>query len=191
MLDFGFYNMDCLEGMRQFPDNYFELAIVDPPYRDIEDNQPTKAMRSAGTMKRFGNRPGKEYFDELFRVSKNAVIWGSNNFSVPPYKGFIVWDKVIPFDFTMSMAEIASITEGLGTISKIVRIRASGGGLGPHPSNPETRRPLQVDINQLREPRRQDTRYSRRQRVVVNSLLRPRLRLRRIRDRRRILSTGE
>ena len=34
MLDFGFYNMDCLDGMRQFPDNYFELAIVDPPYGD-------------------------------------------------------------------------------------------------------------------------------------------------------------
>lgn len=34
MLDFGFYNMDCMEGMKEFPDKYFELAIVDPPYGD-------------------------------------------------------------------------------------------------------------------------------------------------------------
>ena len=34
MLDFGFYNMDCMDGMREFPDNYFDLAIVDPPYGD-------------------------------------------------------------------------------------------------------------------------------------------------------------
>lgn len=134
MLDFGYYNMDCMQGMKEFPDNYFDLAIVDPPYRDMADNQPTKDMRSAGTMEKFGNRPGKEYFDELFRVSKNAVIWGANNFNAPPYKGFIVWDKVIPFDFTMSMAEIASISEGLGTISKIVRIRASEGGQKIHPT---------------------------------------------------------
>lgn len=38
MLDFGFYNMDCVEGMKQFPDNYFDLAIVDPPYGDASEN---------------------------------------------------------------------------------------------------------------------------------------------------------
>jgi site-specific DNA-methyltransferase (adenine-specific) len=75
-----FYNMDCMEGMKQFPDKYFELAIVDPPYRD--KNQPTKEMRNkiGGNMKGFGNAPKQPYFDELFRVSKNQIIWGANNF---------------------------------------------------------------------------------------------------------------
>lgn len=94
MLDFGFYNMDCLEGMKQFPDNYFELAIVDPPYGDAGGGFSGK--------ERFGERferyrlpyrgnvggevrkkiaawdvaPGKKYFEELFRVSRNQIIWG-------------------------------------------------------------------------------------------------------------------
>ena len=74
------YNMDCMEGMKEFPDKYFELAIVDPPYRD--KNQPTKAMRNKinGKMKQFGSAPKKEYFTELFRVSQNQIIWGCNNF---------------------------------------------------------------------------------------------------------------
>lgn len=49
MLDFGFYNMDCLEGMKQFPDKYFDLAIVDPPYGDASEN-------SGGGYNRFGQR---------------------------------------------------------------------------------------------------------------------------------------
>ena len=51
---------------------------------------------------------------------------GGNNFQLPPFKGFIVWDKLMAEDFTMSMAEIAAISEGLGTISKIYRGRAQG-----------------------------------------------------------------
>ena len=52
------YNMDCMEGMKQFPDKYFELAIVDPPYRD--DNQPTKDMRNNGSMKSLEGKPTKK-----------------------------------------------------------------------------------------------------------------------------------
>jgi len=69
-----------MELMSRYPDNYFDLAIVDPPYRD--QNQPTKQMREkmSGTMKTFGLKPQEEYFIELFRVSKNQIIWGANNF---------------------------------------------------------------------------------------------------------------
>ena len=74
MLDFGFYNMDCMEGMRQFPDKYFDLAIVDPPYR--ETNEPNQRMRALGNMKAFGDKPNAAYFEELRRVSKNQIIWG-------------------------------------------------------------------------------------------------------------------
>ena len=128
----GFYNMDCMDGMKEFPDKYFELCIVDPPYRD--NNQPTKDMRKNGSMKNIQGRPTKKYWDELYRVSKNQIIWGANNFQLPQYKGFIVWDKGIAFDFTMSMAEIASLSEELGTISKIFRYRASGQDYRIHPT---------------------------------------------------------
>ena len=87
MLDFGFYNMDCMDGMKQFPDNYFDLAIVDPPYGIGYDK---KAAASAGKRSKGGAAEKKEYhsnnwdetipdgnyFRELFRVSKNQIIWG-------------------------------------------------------------------------------------------------------------------
>ena len=57
----GFYNMDCMDGMKQFSDKYFELAFGDPPYRD--DNQPTQGMRKNGSMKSLNGRPSPEYFE--------------------------------------------------------------------------------------------------------------------------------
>lgn len=117
-------NIDCMEYMATLPDKAFDLAIVDPPYRD--SNQPTKEMRKNGSMKTLEGRPSARYWEELRRVSKEQIVWGANNFELPQFKGFVVWDKGISFDFTMSMAEIAAITEGLGTVSKICSIRASG-----------------------------------------------------------------
>ena len=103
MLDFGYYNMDCMQGMKEFPDKYFDLAIVDPPY-GIGENGDTNHTRSkltkAKDYKAFSGNdlkpPDKEYFDELFRVSKNQIIWGANHFiSKIPYDSscWIVWDK--------------------------------------------------------------------------------------------------
>ena len=121
------YNMDCMDGMKQFPDKYFELAIVDPPYRNANENQPTKDMRRNGKLDSFGDKPNLLYFKELFRVSKNQIIWGANNFELPNYKGFVVWKKLtISEAFTMSMAEIAYISEGLGTTSKIFEYPPQG-----------------------------------------------------------------
>lgn len=118
------YLMDCMEGMAQIPDKYFGLAIVDPPYRDSADNQPTKDMRSNGTMSNFGEKPTAKYFEELERISQNQIIWGANNFQLPPFKGFVVWKKqTITEVFTMSMCEIASISEALGTVSKWIEMR--------------------------------------------------------------------
>ena len=132
------YNMDCMEYMKTLPDKFFDLAVVDPPYRDQKENQPTKDMRKNGTMAKFGDKPAKEYFDELFRVSKNQIIWGANNFDyLPAYKGFVVWEKLsIGENFTMSMAEIAYLSNGLSTTSKIYKCAPQGTKADPriHPT---------------------------------------------------------
>jgi site-specific DNA-methyltransferase (adenine-specific) len=103
LLDFGFYNMDCMEGMKEFPDKYFELAIVDPPYGIGESgskNNTRSKLAKAKNYKAFhGNdlqAPEVEYFNELQRVSKNQIVFGANHFiSRIPFDShcWIVWDK--------------------------------------------------------------------------------------------------
>ena len=114
-------NEDNMKLMARYEDNHFDLAIVDPPYRD--ENQPTKDMRANGSMKSLEGRPTQEYWNELFRVSKEQIIWGANNFELPQWKGFVAWKKkTIGINFTMSMVEIASLSENLGTTSKWIEI---------------------------------------------------------------------
>ena len=100
MLDFGYYNMDCMEGMKQFPDKYFDLAIVDPPYFHGPEARGYYGRKiSPIGVKRVYQKmndweiPGKEYFDELARVSKNQIVWGCNYFDYVFGPGRIVWDK--------------------------------------------------------------------------------------------------
>ena len=107
-------NEDNMELMARYPDNYFDLAIVDPPYgikRDghHQDKKPTNGGRKNFEFKGWDKcTPQKEYFDELFRVSKNQVIWGANYMTeyLPPSMGWIVWRKDRG-NFTSSDAELA------------------------------------------------------------------------------------
>jgi site-specific DNA-methyltransferase (adenine-specific) len=92
--------MDCMEGMKQFHDKHFDLAVVDPPYgigRDGSEKTTSKhGGRKAHAFKGWDNEPpSQEYFNELFRVSKNQVIWGANYFTqyLPSSMGWIFWDK--------------------------------------------------------------------------------------------------
>lgn len=85
MLDFGFYNMDCMDGMKEFPDKYFDLAIVDPPYGiNINMNIGLKKGQKKKREQKDWDKsiPDKQYFDELFRVSKNQIIWGGQLLSI-------------------------------------------------------------------------------------------------------------
>lgn len=84
-MDDGFYLMDCMEGMAQFPDKYFDLAIVDPPYGGVTQGGYMTNQISGGVAKNRNDyhlgvwqydRPSVDYFKELFRVSKNQIIWG-------------------------------------------------------------------------------------------------------------------
>lgn len=112
MLDFGFYNMDCMQGMKTFPDNHFDLAIVDPPYGiNINHNMGRrKGDKKSNYPKAYWDNtiPDENYFKELFRVSKKQIIWGGNYFCLPPTKCFLIWRKPqISEDVSFSMCEYA------------------------------------------------------------------------------------
>ena len=99
------YNKDCLEAMKEMSDNQFDLAIVDPPYGIGISKNP---VRQKHNKKEWDNSiPTQEYFKELFRVSKNQIIWGGNYFDLPPTQGFFIWDKKQPHDFSLAMCEYA------------------------------------------------------------------------------------
>ncbi len=98
-------NEDNMELMARYPDNYFDLAIVDPPYGIGISSNP---VRQQHNKKEWDNAiPNKEYFKELFRVSKKQIIWGGNYFDLPPSQGFYIWDKKQPEGFSLAMCEMA------------------------------------------------------------------------------------
>jgi site-specific DNA-methyltransferase (adenine-specific) len=88
-------NEDNMELMARYPDKYFDLAIVDPPY-GIGMDGGNVGYKGANNFKKKSwdnETPNKEYFDELFRISKNQIIWGGNYFGLPATRCFLVWDK--------------------------------------------------------------------------------------------------
>lgn len=119
-----FIHGDCMDYLPQYPDNYFDLAIVDPPYGDAGGGFAGEE-RFGGRFDKYRNEgapgdevnkkniawdvaPGKEYFEQLFRVSRNQVIWGGNYFDLPPTRCFLIWRKLtISEKFSMAMAEYA------------------------------------------------------------------------------------
>lgn len=101
------YNMDCMEAMRKMPDKCFDLAVVDPPY-GISITDSGRLRKYNANKKRWDDSaPSEEYFRELFRVSKNQIIWGGNYFNLPPCRGFIIWDKRQPEDISFASCEFA------------------------------------------------------------------------------------
>ena len=110
-------NEDNMELMKRYPDNYFDLAIVDPPYGiDLANmnmgigNTPkaSKAKNRKWKPKDWDSSiPSDEYFKELFRVSKNQIIWGGNYFNLGICNKFIIWDKEIPEGLSFSDCEYA------------------------------------------------------------------------------------
>jgi site-specific DNA-methyltransferase (adenine-specific) len=91
-----------MEGMKQFPDKYFELAIVDPPYGLPKDSTHGRGklknrILNNGSLELWDKQPSPEYFNELRRVSVNQIIWGGNYFDLPPTRGIICWDKCQPW----------------------------------------------------------------------------------------------
>ena len=101
------YNADCMEIMSRYEDNYFDLAVVDPPYGIGISSNP---VRQQHKKKKWDDSiPQGEYFSELIRVSKNQIIWGGNYFFnyLGNTQGFLIWDKKQPHDFSLAMCELA------------------------------------------------------------------------------------
>jgi len=96
------YYEDNMIGMKRYPDKFFDLAIVDPPYGILESSYRKTPNKKCAAKKKDYNKalwkfgkPDKEYFDELFRVSKNQIVWGGNYFTSNLYESrcWVVWDK--------------------------------------------------------------------------------------------------
>jgi site-specific DNA-methyltransferase (adenine-specific) len=93
------YNEDCLAALRAMTDNAYDLAIVDPPYGlgnklvDGNASRNSKIRYNRDSIK-WDIVPNQEYFNELFRVSKNQIIWGGNYFNLPPTRCNLIWDKM-------------------------------------------------------------------------------------------------
>jgi site-specific DNA-methyltransferase (adenine-specific) len=103
------HNMDCLLFMKNISDKYYELAIVDPPYNIVSQQKRGIGSRIdiTGKMNDWNHiKPSKEFFDELFRISQNQIVWGANNFTLPNSEYFIIWDKMQTVD-NFASAELA------------------------------------------------------------------------------------
>lgn len=115
MLDFGYYNMDCIQGMKEFPDKYFELAIVDPPYGIGAGKMTMGSGRHKFNKGKVwdNSKPDREYFIQLSRISKNQIIWGGNYFTdyLSPSRHWVVWDKLNP-NLSFAEGELAWISNG-------------------------------------------------------------------------------
>lgn len=97
------YNEDCIQVMSRYPDAYFDIAIVDPPYgidvanmrMGVGNSKRTSVLKNRKWKPKDWDQciPDEEYFNQLFRVSKNQIIWGGNYFSLPTSQYFAIWDK--------------------------------------------------------------------------------------------------
>lgn len=104
------YLMDCMEGLKQIPEKYFELAICDPPYGiNINMNMGRrKGEKAKHAVKKWDKGiPSEEYFSVLFNASKNQIIWGGNYFPLPLTGGWIFWDKNVPVGVSFADGELA------------------------------------------------------------------------------------
>lgn len=98
-------NDDCLNVLKDLPDRCIDLVLTDPPYGinyDLQQNKQSESGRisNGGKWKKYEytawdkNPPTQEYFDEIFRVSKNQIIWGGNYFNLPQSSCWLIWNKI-------------------------------------------------------------------------------------------------
>ena len=124
------FNMDCMEGMAQYPDNYFDLAIVDPPYglgkrtTDGGSNKNTqvKFMLDIRRSNWDDNLPCVIYWEQLFRISKNQIVWKGNYFGLPKHRTFIIWDKMT---YVPTMSQVEQAWTSFDSPARLVKINSN------------------------------------------------------------------
>ena len=126
-LESVYLNCDCMQGMREFPDKYFDLAICDPPYgigaSEMTMGKGSKKQWQKG--KHWDDKPpSSKYFKELFRVSKNAIIFGGNYFELPKVRSWLIWDKGLYGKTSFADCEMA--WTNINTSARIIQCRYDG-----------------------------------------------------------------
>lgn len=141
---------DCMDkeiGLPSFPDNYFDLAIVDPPYKiKIHKQSQFSGGKRTGKNRKWqkgtwdNERPKPSYFKELFRASKNQIIWGGNYFSnyLPSSMGWIVWDKGQRLSQSDGELAFSSFERAL-RVAELNRVYVQENGGGFHPTQKPVR----------------------------------------------------
>jgi site-specific DNA-methyltransferase (adenine-specific) len=136
------FNIDCMEGMKDYPDKFFELAVVDIPYGIESKISKGGGSHTKSSVKfhQLYSENGKvwdkavspEYFFELQRVSVNQIIWGANYYNMPACRCFIIFDKPEMRIHTMSDCEYAWTS--FDSPAKILTISRRWNVLGIHPT---------------------------------------------------------
>ena len=125
-------NADCLDILKQLPDKCIDLVLTDPPYGIGRFGNRVELL-NASKINQWDKKPSKDCFDEIFRVSKRQIIWGMNNFNLPPSEYFIVWNKMQSVD-NFASAEIAYTNAPIPakvfnySVFKMIQERKYGGG---------------------------------------------------------------
>ena len=138
---------DNMELMSRYPDNHFELAIVDPPYGIGEADGRNRTRKKHNNVVKHikkdwdSETPSAEYWGELFRVSKNQIIWGANYFTeyLPASMAWVFWEKKIGGDFSDGELAYTSFDRAL----KMVTIWCETGGGAPKRTHP-TQKPVKL-----------------------------------------------
>ena len=142
------FNEDCIAGMKRYPNKFFHLAIVDPPYGigvdgaihiRKPDRPSTWDMVEKYERKEWDSAiPTADYWNELFRISKEQIVWGGNYFTefLPPSKCWIFWDKQFDKTFNFSHGELAwtSFNKQLFKVTKSSKAETNGGKNRIHPT---------------------------------------------------------
>lgn len=140
-----YFNEDCMLGMKRYPDKYFDLAIVDPPYGIGECGGDKKRGRKKDNYRKIvvhekknwdNKKPNDEYFDELKRVSKTQIIWGANYFveNIDSHMGWIFWNKLIGGDFSDGELAYTSFDRALRMFTYSYHGDTRGGHTRIHPT---------------------------------------------------------
>ena len=139
------YLMDCIAGMKHYPDKFFDLAVVDPPY-GIDWMEQVKNPNKGKNWKQYENKnwdksiPSAEYFKELKRVSKNQIVWGGNYMTeyLKPSPCWLIWDKMQEFSgavFEMAWTSFTSPAKAF----RMSRVEAYTNQIKIHPTQKPTR----------------------------------------------------